>query len=67
MMAGNVSREIAAFAVRTREGIATDDLTRWSDELQKFRELGFLEDRCDRTVLTRRGKLMADAVAEAFV
>ncbi len=59
--------EIAAFAVRTREGIATRDLTRWSDDLQKFRELGFLEERADRTVLTRRGKLMADSVAEAFV
>jgi oxygen-independent coproporphyrinogen-3 oxidase len=59
--------EIAAFAVRTRDGIATDGLARWSDELQKFRELGFLEDRLDRTVLTRRGKLMADSVAEAFV
>ena len=35
--------------------------------MRKFRELGFLEDRQDRTVLTRRGKLMADAVAEAFV
>ena len=59
--------EIAAFAVRTREGIATDDLARWSGELRKFHELGFLEERSDRTILTRRGKLMADAVAEAFV
>jgi len=58
--------EIAAFAVRTREGIATSELARWP-EVQEFRELGFLEDRGPRTVLTRRGKLMADAVAEAFV
>jgi oxygen-independent coproporphyrinogen-3 oxidase len=59
--------EIAAFAVRTREGIAAPTLTRWSDAVQEFRELGFLEDRGSRTVLTRRGKLMADSVAEAFV
>jgi len=59
--------EIAAFAVRTREGIATDALHRWSKEMREFRELGFLEQRGDRTVLTRRGKLMADSVAEAFV
>ena len=59
--------EIAAFAVRTREGIATSKLARWSDALQQFRELGFIENRGPRSVLTRRGKLMADAVAEAFV
>lgn len=59
--------EIAAFAVRTREGIATDSLERWSKEMQEFHELGFLENRGDRTILTRRGKLMADSVAEAFV
>jgi len=59
--------EIAAFAVRTREGIATNSLDRWREEIREFRELGFLEDRGGRTILTRRGKLMADSVAEAFV
>jgi oxygen-independent coproporphyrinogen-3 oxidase len=59
--------EIAAFGVRTREGLATKSLTRWATEMREFHELGFLEDRGERTVLTRRGKLMADAVAEVFV
>jgi oxygen-independent coproporphyrinogen-3 oxidase len=59
--------EIAAFAIRTREGIAIPDLARWSEALREFYELGFLEDRDSRTFLTRRGKLMADSVAEAFV
>lgn len=59
--------EIAAFAMRTREGLATSDLTRWSGAIREFHELGFLAQRGDRTILTRRGKLMADAVAEAFV
>ena len=35
--------------------------------IDKGEPLGFLEERGSRTVLTRRGKLMADAVAEAFV
>ncbi len=59
--------EIAAFGVRTRDGLAAAALTRWPAALQEFRELGFFEDRADRVILTRRGKLMADAVAEAFV
>jgi oxygen-independent coproporphyrinogen-3 oxidase len=59
--------EIAAFGVRTSEGIATNALNRWSAELREFHELGFLEHCGERTVLTRRGKLMADSVAEAFV
>ena len=59
--------EIAAFAIRTREGLAAADLARWPEAVQEFRELGFLEDRAGRVILTRRGKLMADAVAEAFV
>jgi len=59
--------EIAAFAMRTRDGIATGALGRWSEEMREFHELGFLEDRAGRTVLTRRGKLMADSVAEVFV
>jgi oxygen-independent coproporphyrinogen-3 oxidase len=59
--------EIAAFAMRTRDGMLTAELERWPKEMRDFRELGFLEDRGDRTILTRRGKLMADSVAEAFV
>lgn len=59
--------EIAAFAVRTREGLAAAALARWPAAVREFRALGFLEDRADRVILTRRGKLMADAVAEAFV
>jgi oxygen-independent coproporphyrinogen-3 oxidase len=59
--------EVAAFAMRTRDGMATDALQRWHQEMREFHELGFVEHRGSRTVLTRRGKLMADAVAEAFV
>lgn len=67
LSAATRSGEIAAFAVRTREGIVTKELGRWTSELSEFHELGFLEVQGDRMVLTRRGKLMADSVAEAFV
>jgi oxygen-independent coproporphyrinogen-3 oxidase len=59
--------EIIAFALRTARGVAVDQLARWPAEVQEFRELGFLQDAGERVVLTRRGKLMADTVAEAFV
>ncbi len=59
--------EILAFAIRAREGVAATDVERWSDEMSEFRALGFFEERTDRLILTRRGKMMADAVAEAFV
>jgi oxygen-independent coproporphyrinogen-3 oxidase len=59
--------EVVAFAIRTGEGVAVDDLARWPDAVREFQALGFLERRADRFVLTRRGKLMADSVAEAFV
>lgn len=59
--------ERAAFGMRMSEGVPLKDLTRWTTALAEFRELGFIEERAGRAVLTRRGRLMADAVAEAFV
>ena len=59
--------EIMAFAIRMREGLAARDMESWAKEMGEFRELGFIADRGDRIVLTRRGKMMADSVAEAFV
>ena len=59
--------EIMAFAIRMREGIAAQDAEPWRDDLREFRELGFIEDRDDRIVLTQRGRMMADSVAGAFV
>ena len=56
-----------AFAVRMREGVAAGDLSRWPDAVHEFQALGLLTPHEDRYVLTRRGKLMADSVAEAFV
>ncbi len=59
--------EIAAFAIRTDRGVARTSLLPWQERVQEFEALGLLQNRDDRFVLTRRGKLLADAVAEAFV
>ncbi len=59
--------EILAFAIRMREGLAARDVEPWAKEFAEFRELGFIEDRTDRIVLTRRGKMMADTVALAVI
>jgi coproporphyrinogen III oxidase-like Fe-S oxidoreductase len=53
--------------VRIREGVSANDLARWPEAIREFEALGFLEARENRYVLTPRGKLMADSVAEAFV
>lgn len=59
--------EILAFAIRMREGLAAHEIEPWTKEFAEFRELGFIENQNDRIVLTRRGRMMADSVAEAFV
>ncbi|MEA3187319.1 MAG: hypothetical protein QOD99_1149 [Chthoniobacter sp.] len=59
--------EKLAFSLRTNRGVPNAALGPWRAQIQEFRELGFLQDRGDRVVLTRKGKLMADAVAETFV
>lgn len=59
--------EIIAFSLRTNTGIAAAELRPWADEVGEFRDLGFVEERDNRVMLTRRGKLMADSVGAAFV
>ncbi len=59
--------ERIAFSLRTNRGVALETLAPWQREVEEFRALGFLKNDGDRVVLTRRGKLMADSVAEIFV
>jgi len=59
--------EIAAFRIRMTEGIPATEITRWSDALAEFEKLGLVVRSEDAMCLTRRGKLLADSVAEAFV
>jgi oxygen-independent coproporphyrinogen-3 oxidase len=59
--------EILAFALRTRRGVARGELEPWKAAVLEFEALGLLTALDDRMVLTRRGKMLADSVAEAFV
>lgn len=59
--------EMLAFAMRTTQGVERTALAGYDAEIREFHELGFLAEHADRLVLTRRGKLMADAVGRAFV
>ena len=59
--------EMAAFGMRMAGGLPLTELAPWKTELEEFRELGFVEEWDAHLRLTRRGKLMADAVAETFV
>jgi len=59
--------EVLAFGLRTDRGISAQAAAPWEAELVEFRALGLLECRDGRLRLTRRGKLMADSVAEVFV
>jgi oxygen-independent coproporphyrinogen III oxidase len=59
--------EMIAFSLRTNRGVPLASLAPWQREIEEFRALGFLQNDGDRVVLTRRGKLMADSVAEIFV
>lgn len=57
--------EQLAFSLRTSLGVA--DSEDWAGELRRLRDAGYLEPRGDRWVLTRSGKLVADAIAGTFV
>jgi oxygen-independent coproporphyrinogen-3 oxidase len=59
--------ETLAFGLRTDRGIPAQAAAPWEAELIEMRALGLLESRDGRLHLTRRGKLLADSVAEAFV
>lgn len=59
--------ETAAFRMRTIEGMPITELARWSAAMEEFREAGLLERIGENLRLTRRGKLLADTVAEALV
>ena len=47
--------------------MAREELGPWSDSVREFEDLGLLSERDGRVALTRRGKMLADSVAEAFV
>jgi oxygen-independent coproporphyrinogen-3 oxidase len=59
--------ERIALALRTRDGIATDELELWPNESNEFIALGLLRKQNGNFVLTPRGKLLADSVAAGFL
>ena len=60
--------EVIAFGLRTNRGVAAETLRSWPEQVAEFAALGLLETTPgDRVLLTRKGRLLADAVAEAFV
>ncbi len=64
---GMKNGERIAFALRTDQGVPRELLEPWPETFNEFLSLGFLDNVVDRVVLTRRGKLLADSIAEAFV
>jgi oxygen-independent coproporphyrinogen-3 oxidase len=59
--------EIAAFRIRMADGMPRTELAPWSGAIAGFEKIGLLEESSGNLRLTRRGKLLADSVAEAFV
>jgi oxygen-independent coproporphyrinogen-3 oxidase len=59
--------ERIALALRTQDGISFQELESWPRERREFIDLGLLREVNGRFVLTSRGKLLADSVAEAFI
>jgi oxygen-independent coproporphyrinogen-3 oxidase len=59
--------EQIALALRTRDGVRSEELKPWPNESREFIDLGLLRESNGHFILTSRGKLLADSVAEAFV
>jgi oxygen-independent coproporphyrinogen-3 oxidase len=59
--------ERIALSLRTRNGIPSEELKPWPNESREFVDLGLLHEVGSNFVLTSRGKLLADSVAEAFI
>jgi coproporphyrinogen III oxidase-like Fe-S oxidoreductase len=59
--------ERIALLLRTRDGVAASELKRFGQETSEFRALGLLRKSGGTFLLTRKGKSLADSVAEAFL
>lgn len=59
--------ERLAFSLRTIQGAQSEELQPWRSEIEEFVALGLLQIQGTRTTLTRKGRLLADSVAEIFV
>jgi oxygen-independent coproporphyrinogen-3 oxidase len=59
--------ERIALSLRTRDGVPASDLNHFTQQANEFIELGLLRQLDSRFVLTRKGKTLADSVAEGFL
>jgi oxygen-independent coproporphyrinogen-3 oxidase len=59
--------ERAAFGMRTIRGLPLVEAAPWTSELHTAAKQGLVEERPDRWILTSKGRLLADTVAEIFV
>jgi oxygen-independent coproporphyrinogen-3 oxidase len=59
--------ERIALSLRTRDGIAASELEYFVQQTDEFISLGLLQESNDNFVLTRKGKELADSVADAFL
>ena len=60
--------EAIMFGLRTNRGVSAETLRPWGEQVAEFAELGLLHtDAADRVLLTRKGRLLADTVAGAFI
>lgn len=61
--------EMIAFGLRTNRGVSRENLLPWPEQLAEHTALGLLETNIatGRVLLTRKGRLLADSVAESFV
>jgi oxygen-independent coproporphyrinogen-3 oxidase len=59
--------ERIALSLRTRDGVSASELKRFEQQAGEFIALGLLRESNGNFVLTRKGKTVADSVAEAFL
>jgi len=65
--AATLLKERIAFGLRKDTGVPEHLLENWRTETAHLEEIGLLERRDGRVVLTHRGRMLADAVGEAFM
>lgn len=59
--------ERIALSLRTGNGVSASDLDSFAQQTNEFVSLGLLRQSAGKFVLTRKGKSLADSVAEAFI
>jgi len=62
-----LAKEKAAFGIRTLHGLPLEEAARWEEDLLGMQSEGLVCLNGDRWILTPRGRLLADTVAEVFV